>query len=289
MHELYCAGHLFEAAVAYHKATGKRKLLDVAIKFADLICDTFAPGKKATAPGHQEIELALMKLHQATGNRRYLETAKFFVDQRGHSERQRHYGTYSQDHIPFVKQEKGVGHSVRAGYLYCAATDIAAQDLDKAYANTLFRLWDNIVGTKTYITGGIGQPGGPEGFANDYELGNSCYAETCSGIAFAMWNHRLHQMTGESKYADLVERTFLNNMLSSLSAEGDKHYYTNPLTTNGRERWEWPGHDCACCPSNLVRVISSISGYTYSHIHVESGTVEHPNETRQVILSKTNV
>ncbi len=265
MHELYCAGHLIEAAVAYHRATGKRKLLDVAIRFADLICDTFAPEKKTAAPGHQEIELALMKLYRVTGKQRYMDTAKFFVDQRGRAEGRGLYGTYSQDHIPFVQQEEGVGHSVRAGYLYCAATDIAALNHDESYANALHRVWDNIVNKKTYLTGGIGQPGGPEGFAGDYELGNSCYAETCSGIAFAMWNHRLHQMTGESKYADLMERTFLNNMLSSLSAEGDRHYYTNPLTTGGRERWHWPGHDCACCPSNLVRVISSISGYTYSH------------------------
>ena len=148
--------------------------------------------------------------------------------------------------------------------------------------------------TKTYLTAGIGQPGGPEGFAGDYELGNNCYAETCSGIAFAMWNHRLHQLTGESKYADLMERTFLNNMLSSLSAEGDRHYYTNPLTTNGRERWHWPGHDCACCPSNLVRVISSIGGYAYTHnddtINVNQylaseGTIELANQ--QVTLVQT--
>jgi len=264
-HELYCAGHLIEAAVAYHQATGKRKLLDVASRFANLICDTFAPGKRTDAPGHQEIELALTKLYRVTGHQRYLDTAKFFVDQRGQPERDRLYGKYSQDHIPFVQQEKGVGHSVRAGYLFCAATNIAMLNRDESYANALHRLWDNIVNTKTYLTGGIGQPGGPEGFAGDYQLGNSCYAETCSGIAFAMWNHRLHQMTGESKYADLTERTFLNNMLSSLSAEGDRHYYTNPLTTGGRERWHWPGHDCACCPSNLVRVISSISGYAYSH------------------------
>ena len=155
-------------------------------------------------------------------------------------------------------------------------------------------MWHNITNSKTYITGGIGQPGGPEGFANDYELGNGCYAETCSGIAFAMWNHRLHQMTGESKYVDLVERTFLNNMLSSLSAVGDRHYYTNPLTTGGRERWKWPGHDCACCPSNLVRVISSIGGYAYSHNddtinvnqYLESvGTVKLPDNT--VTLTQT--
>ncbi len=264
-HELYCAGHMIEGAVAYYEATGKRKLLDVAIRFADLICDTFGPGKKAAAPGHQEIELALMRLYRLTGKKRYRDTAKFFVDQRGHPDRDRHYGTYSQDHIPFVRQETGVGHSVRAGYLYCAATDIAAANRDEAYANALHRIWDNIVNRKTYLTGGIGQPGGPEGFAGDYQLGNNCYAETCSGIAFTMWNHRLHQLTGESKYADLIERTLLNNMLSSLSAEGDCHYYTNPLSTGGRERWKWPGHDCACCPSNLVRVISSIGGYAYSH------------------------
>ncbi len=272
MHELYCAGHLFEAGVAYYEATGKRRLLDVALKFADLICDTFGPGKKTNPPGHQEIELALMKLYDLTGAHRYMATAKFFIDQRGHSEGRGLYGTYSQDHVPFVDQETGVGHSVRAGYLYCGAMDVARVNHDEAYANALFRVWDNVVNAKTYLTGGIGQPGGPEGFANDYELANSCYAETCSGIAFALWNHRLHEMTGQSKYLDLVERTLLNNMLSALSFEGDKHYYTNPLTTHGRSRWEWPGHDCACCPSNLVRVIASIGGtvYTQSYdtIHV---------------------
>ena len=164
-----------------------------------------------------------------------------------------------------MEQENGVGHSVRAGYLYCAATDIARLEHDEAYANALFRIWDNVTSRKMYLTGGLGQPGGPEGFAGDYELGNGCYAETCSGIAFAMWNHRLHLLTGESKYADLIERTFYNNMLSALSAEGDRHYYTNPLETGGRQRWPGPGHDCACCPSNLVRVISSIGGYAYSH------------------------
>ncbi|MEM7478207.1 MAG: beta-L-arabinofuranosidase domain-containing protein, partial [Planctomycetota bacterium] len=268
MHELYCAGHLIEAAIAYRNATGKDKLFRVATRFADLICETFGRGKLETAPGHQEIELALVKLYEATKNPRYLETAKFFVDQRGNSgrgdERRRLYGTYSQDHMPLVEQEEGVGHSVRAGYLFCAATDLARMNKDDAYANAMFRLWDNIVNKKLYLTGGIGQPGGPEGFAGNYQLGNGCYAETCSGIAFVMWNHRLHLMTGEAKYADLIERTLYNNMLSALSQEGRTHYYTNPLTTNGRQRWEWPGHDCACCPSNLVRLISSIGEYMYS-------------------------
>ena len=264
MHELYCAGHLIEAAIAYQQATGKRKLLDVAIRFADLICDTFGTQGRNEAPGHQEIELALFRLFDLTGERRYLKTARFFIDQRGSTGRKQRYGTYSQDHKPFVEQENGVGHSVRAGYLYCAATDIAMRDRDEAYANALYRIWDNVTNRKMYLTGGLGQPGGPEGFAGDYELGNGCYAETCSGIAFAMWNHRLHLMTGESKYADLIERTFYNNMLSALSVKGDRHYYTNPLETGGRERWPWPGHDCACCPSNLVRVISAISGYAYS-------------------------
>ena len=264
MHELYCAGHLIEAAIAYKQATGKRKLLDVAIRFADLICDTFGPDGRSDAPGHQEIEMALFRLFDVTGERRYLNTARFFIDQRGKAGRKQRYGTYSQDHKPFIEQESGVGHSVRAGYLYCAATDIARRERDESYANALFRIWDNITNRKMYLTGGIGQPGGPEGFAGDYELGNGCYAETCSGIAFSMWNHRLHLMTGESKYADLIERTFYNNMLSALSVEGDRHYYTNPLETGGRERWPWPGHDCACCPSNLVRVISAISGYAYS-------------------------
>jgi uncharacterized protein len=265
MHELYCAGHLFEGAVAYYQATGKRKLLDVAVRFANLICDTFGPGKLPHPPGHQEIELALVKLYQVTGHQRYLDTAKFFIDQRGHHEGRGIYGTYSQDHIPFIEQEKGVGHSVRAGYLYCGAIDVAMLNHDEAYGNALTRIWDNVASTKTYLTGGLGQPGGPEGFTDDYLLGNSCYAETCSGIAYVMWNQRWHRMTGQSKFVDLVERTLLNNTLSSLSRDGKKHFYTNPLTTNGRERWEWPGHDCACCPSNLVRVISTVGGYAYSH------------------------
>jgi len=156
---------------------------------------------------------------------------------------------------------------VRAGYLYCGAMDVAMLNHDEAYGNALTRIWDNVVNTKTYLTGGLGQPGGPEGFTDDYLLGNGCYAETCSGIAYVMWNERWHRMTGQGKYLDLVERTLLNNTLSSLSRDGKKHFYTNPLTTNGRERWEWPGHDCACCPSNLVRVISTVGGYVYSHTH----------------------
>ncbi len=265
MHELYCAGHLIEGAVAYYHATGKRQLLDVAIKFADHIDSVFGPGKKTHPPGHQEIELALMKLYEVTGRQKYMDLAKFFIDQRGRGDGRNLYGTYSQDHIPFIRQEKGVGHSVRAGYMYIAATDIAMVNRDEAYGNALFRLWDNIANTKTYLTGGIGQPGGPEGFAGDYQLGNNCYAETCSGIAFAMWNHRLHLMTGEGKYLDIMERTLLNNVLSSLSQDGKRHYYTNPLSHNGHQRWEWPGHDCACCPSNLVRIIASIGGYIYTH------------------------
>jgi len=289
MHELYCAGHLIEAAIAYKQATGKRKLLDVAIRFADLICDTFGPRGRNDAPGHQEIELALFRLFDLTKDSRYLKTARFFIDQRGDSGRQQRYGTYSQDHRPFVEQENGVGHSVRAGYLYCAATDIAMRERDEAYANTLFRVWDNVTNRKMYLTGGIGQPGGPEGFAGDYELGNGCYAETCSGIAFAMWNHRLHMMTGESKYADLIERTFYNNMLSSLSVEGDRHYYTNPLETGGRERWPWPGHDCACCPSNLVRVISAISGYAYSQSENTVRVNQYLNSRGELLVGDNTV
>lgn len=272
MHELYCAGHLIEGAIAYYQATGKRKLLDVAIRFVDHIDATFGPGKKTNPPGHQGIELALMKLYHLTGEQKYMDLARFFIDQRGRGEGRNLYGTYSQDHIPFIRQEKGVGHSVRAGYMYIAATDIAMVNHDEAYGDALFRLWDNITNTKTYLTGGIGQPGGPEGFAGDYQLGNNCYAETCSGIAFINWNHRLHLMTGESRHMDIVERTLLNNVLSSLSQCGTKHYYTNPLSHNGHQRWEWPGHDCACCPSNLVRVFASLGDYVYTHradsIHV---------------------
>ncbi len=263
-HELYCAGHLIEGAIAYAETTGDNQILDVAIDFADYICEEFGPGKRLDPPGHQEIELALVKLYRKTGDEKYLNTAKFFIDERGNSGGHNLYGTYSQDHVPFVDQEEGVGHSVRAMYMYCGATDIAMILKDEAYANAVLRLWDNIVAKKTYITGGIGQPGGPEGFMGDYELGNNSYCETCSGIAFALWNHRLYQMSGDAKHLDCMERTLLNNMLGSLSQGGNEHFYTNPLITHsGRLRWEWPSHDCACCPSNLVRVIASIGGYAY--------------------------
>ncbi len=264
MHELYCAGHLFEAAAAYYTATGKRRLLDVALRFADYLCETFGPDKIDIPPGHQEVELALMQLYHLTDRQRYMDLAKFFIDQRGRSLKGGR-AAYHQSHQPFVEQEKGVGHSVRAGYMYCAAADIAMVNHDEAYGRAMERLWDNITNTKTYLTGGIGQPGGPEGFAGDYQLGNDCYAETCSGIAFAMWNHRLHLMSGESRYIDSMERTFYNNTLSSLSICGTEHYYTNPLMTDGRKRWGWPDHDCACCPSSLVRTIASIGGYVYTH------------------------
>ncbi len=265
MHELYCAGHLIEGAIAYYETTGKRELLDVAIRFADLIDDTFGPGKRTSPPGHQQIELALMKLFHLTGEQKYMDLSKFFVDQRGRHEGRSSYGTYSQDHVPFVEQEKGVGHSVRAGYLFIGATDIAMVNHDESYANALFRLWDNITNTKTYLTGGIGQPGGPEGFSGDYQLGNNCYAETCSGLAFARWNHRLHLMTGEAWYLDIVERTLYNNVLSALSHDGRTHYYTNPLSHNGHRRWEWPGHDTACCPPSLARALATIGGYFYTY------------------------
>jgi DUF1680 family protein len=265
-HELYCAGHLMEAAVAYHEATGKRKLLDVAIRLADYIDSVFGPGKRCDPPGHEEVEIGLVRLYRATGERRYLALAKFFLDQRGRAEGHKLSGPYGQDHKPVVEQSEAVGHAVRAGYLYSAMADIAALTGDEAYRRAIDRLWENVVGRKLYITGSVGARHEGEAFGADYELPNaSAYNETCAAVANALWNHRLFLLEGDAKYLDVLERVIYNGFLSGVSLEGDRFFYPNPLAADRRgcERQAWFG--CACCPTNVVRFVPSVPGYAYAH------------------------
>ncbi|MBN2180921.1 MAG: glycoside hydrolase family 127 protein [Sedimentisphaerales bacterium] len=263
-HELYCVGHMYEAAVAYFQATGKRSLLDVAVKNADLICEVFGPGKRREPPGHQEIEIGLVKLYRQTGNEKYLQAAKFFLDERGRPDGHGLYGPYSQDHMPVVEQNEAVGHSVRAAYMYTSMADVAALTGQDDYTKALNSIWENVAGKKLYITGGIGAQGGGEGFGGNYELPNiKAYCETCAAIANAFWNHRMFLLTGESKYIDVLERVIYNGFLSGVSMKGDKFFYPNPLESfHGTSRSPWFG--CACCPSNVVRFVPSIPGYAYA-------------------------
>ncbi len=263
-HELYCAGHFFEAAVAYYQATGKRKILDVAIRLADYIDSVFGPDKKHDVPGHEEIEMGLVKLYGVTGNERYLKIAKFFLDERGQSERREIYGEYCQDHKPVVEQDAAVGHAVRAGYLYSGMADVAALMGDASYIQALRRIWQDVVTKKLYITGGVGARGGGESFGEDYELPNkTAYCETCAAIANAMWNHRMFLLHGDAKYIDVLERVIYNGFLSGISLSGDKFFYPNPLASDGDyERSPW--FDCACCPVNIVRFVPSLPGYAYA-------------------------
>ena len=265
MHELYCAGHLFEAAVAHYQATTKRSLLDVAIKLADHIESVFGPGKRHDVPGHQEIEIGLVKLASVTGDDRYSDLAKFFLDQRGRAQGRESYGPYCQDHKPVIEQTKPVGHAVRAMYQYCAMADVAALRDDESYLNALDNLWRNEVETKLYLTGGVGARRRGEAFGGDYELPNAtAYNETCAAIGNAMWNHRMNLLHGDAKYVDVLERIIYNGFLSGVSLSGDRFFYPNPLESDGEyHRSEW--FNTSCCPVNVVRFVPSIAGYVYAH------------------------
>ncbi|MCX6301084.1 MAG: glycoside hydrolase family 127 protein [Bacteroidia bacterium] len=258
-HELYNLGHLYEAAVAHYQATGKRTLLDIALKSADLVNKDFGWDRIKVYPGHQVIEMGLVKLYRTTGDRKYLDLAKFFLDIRGPKG-----DSYNQARIKPVDQTEAVGHSVRATYMYSGMADIAAIEKDKAYLNAITRIWEDIVFRKMYITGGIGATGGNEGFAEPYVLPNmSAYCETCASIGDIFTNHRLFLLHGESKYIDILEKTLYNSMLSGVSLSADRFFYPNPLESNGQhERSAWFG--CACCPSNIARFVPAIPGYIYA-------------------------
>ena len=261
-HELYNLGHFYEAATAYYQATGKRKILDIAVKSADLVDRDFGYGKIENWPGHQEIEIGLVKLYRVTGEKRYLDLAKFFLDIRGKGIGEKK--TYNQSHLPVVEQTEAVGHSVRAAYMWTGMADVAALTGDQAYIAAISKIWEDVVYKKLYITGGIGAEGGHEGFGGPYELPNErAYCETCAAIANVFWNHRMFLMTGDAKYIDVLERSLYNNVLSGVSLSGDRFFYPNPLQSNGQhERSEWFG--CACCPSNISRFIPSMPNYIYA-------------------------
>lgn len=290
-HELYNMGHLYEAAVAHFQATGKRTLLDVALKNADLINNTFGWGKLEIYPGHQEIEIGLVKLYRVTGEKKYLDLAKFFLDVRGPGGWE-----YNQAHLKVIDQKEPVGHAVRAMYMFSGMADVAALTGDTAYLLAIDRIWENVVTKKMYITGGIGQTGGNEGFGPDYDLPNmSAYCETCASIAEVFLNHRLFLLHGDSKYIDIMERVMYNALLSGVSLTGDLFFYDNPLESSGQhERQAWFG--CACCPSNISRFLPSVPGYIYAHegddiyvnLFIESETSFETPKGKFTLTQKSN-
>jgi uncharacterized protein len=270
-HEDYCAGHLIEAAVAYYRTTGKRKLLDVAIRLADHIDNTFRVPNRHWVSGHEEIELALMKLYHLTGNERYLKLAGWYLEQRG-----RGYGKgalwepgknlgYCQDQLPVKEQRQITGHAVRAMYLYSGAADVAAATGDSGYMTAMKAVWEDVVYRNMYLTGGIGSSGDNEGFTQDYDLPNEqAYCETCASCGMVFWNQRMAQLTGESKYIDVLERSLYNGALDGLSLSGDRFFYGNPLAATSsleKGRREWFG--TACCPANIARLVASLGSYVY--------------------------
>ena len=274
-HELYNAGHMYEAAVAYFQATGKTAFLDVALKNADLLVQTFGPDKRRDYPGHQEVEIGLAKLYRVTGNRDYLELAKFFLDMRGREQAGEPYadGTpfaiynrkpYMQAHKPVLEQEEAVGHAVRASYMYTGMADVAALGGYPEYISAIDRLWEDVVFKKLYLTGGIGARHTTEAFGDAYELPNeTAYTETCAAVGNVFWNLRMFLLHGEAKYIDVLERTLYNGALSGVSLEGDRFFYQNPLASDGRlVRSPW--FEVSCCPGNITRFLPSVPGYIYA-------------------------
>ncbi len=277
-HELYNVGHMYEAAVAHYLATGKKNFLTIALKSADFIDSVFGKNKKRDIPGHQEIEMGLVKLYRVTGEERYLNLAKFFLDERGHYHGREAYNLfdivgYSQDHLPVVEQTEVVGHAVRAVYMYAGMADVAALTGDQAYIKALDALWRDLIVGKMYLTGGIGSSHHGESFGKAYDLPNAtAYNETCAAIADIFWNHRMFLLHGDAKYHDVLERTLYNGFLSGVSLSGDTFFYANPLASNGQ--WKFnvnvaatrsPWFDCSCCPPNVARLLSSLPGYIYAH------------------------
>lgn len=258
-HELYNSGHLYESAAAYFEATGKRTLLNIALKNADLLVRDFGPGKLRIYPGHQIVEIGLVRLYRITGNQKYLDLAKFFLDVRGPKG-----DAYNQANARVVDQKTAVGHAVRATYMYTGMADVAALTGDQNYLNAIDKIWEDVVYKKLYITGGIGATGNGEAFGEAYQLPNmSAYAETCAAIANIYWNSRMFQLHGDAKYMDVLERTLYNGLLSGVSLSGDRFFYPNPLASmHQHQRSAW--FSCACCISNMTRFLPSVPGYVYA-------------------------
>ena len=277
-HELYNAGHMYEAAAAHFLATKKRNLLNIAIKNADLVCSVFGSDKRHVAPGHEIVEMGLVKLYRITGKREYLATAKFFIDERGRfkgydsaSKDSWKNGSYWQDNKPVIKMEEAVGHAVRAGYLYSAVADIAALTGDDSLLKAIDKIWNNVVEKKIYVQGSVGAIGDGERYGDNYELPNgTAYNETCAAIANVYWNHRMFLLHGDSKYIDLLEKILYNGLISGIGLDGKSFFYTNAMEIKNsfshkdmeaaRSGW----FECSCCPTNLARLIPSIPGYIYA-------------------------
>ncbi|CAN5542597.1 glycoside hydrolase family 127 protein [soil metagenome] len=277
-HELYNSGHLYEAAAAHFQATGKRNLLDIALKNADLVCSVFGPGKRHVAPGHEVVEMGLVKLYRITGKKEFLATAKDFIEERGHfagydpkNKDPFKNGSYWQDHIPVVEQNEAIGHAVRAGYLYSAMADVAALTGDAKLLKAVDTIWNNMVSKKFYVQGSIGAVGDGERFGDNYDLPNStAYNETCAAIANVYWNHRMFLLHGDSKYIDVLEKSLYNGLISGVGMDGKSFFYTNAMEIKnyvhhkdmeaGRSGW----FPCSCCPTNVVRLIPSVTGYAYA-------------------------
>src|SRR5260221_5246318 len=309
-HELYNVGHLHEAAAAHYLATGKRTLLDIALKNADLVCSVFGHAKKHVAPGHEVIEMGLVKLYRITGKKEYLETAKYFIEERGHfkgydstSSDPWKNGAYWQDHKPLVDQDEGIGHAVRAGYLYAAVADVAALTGDQQFVQAIDRIWNNVVEKKMYVQGGVGAIGDGERFGNNYELPNAtAYNETCAAIANVFWDQRMFQLHGDAKYVDILERSLYNGLPSRVWMDGKRFFYTNAMEIKNHfnhkdkeaERSGW--FPCSCCPTNVVRLIPSVPGYVYGktnndlyvNLFISSNTKLNVNKKDIQVIQENN-
>lgn len=276
-HELYNSGHMFEAAAAHYLATGEKNFLNIALKNADLLVTTFGPGKRHVAPGHEIVEMGLVRLYRITGKKDYLDLAKFFIDERGHRQYDKtssdewKNGMYWQDNEPVTEQDEAEGHAVRAMYLYSGMADVAALTGDKEYLEAIDRLWNNMVSKKIYVQGGIGAVPGGERFGADYELpNNTAYNETCASIGEVFWNQRMFLLHGDSKYIDLLEKVLYNGLISGVGLDGKSFFYTNamqvtdgfthPALEPGRSGW----FECSCCPTNMARFLPSLPGYIYA-------------------------
>jgi DUF1680 family protein len=299
-HELYNSGHLFEAASAHYQATGKRNFLDIALKNADLLDQVFGPGKRNDAPGHEIVEMGLVKLYRITKEEKYLKLAKFFIDSRGKDNDPKK--VYSQDHKPVIQQDEAVGHAVRAGYLYTGVADVAALTGNAEYLSAIDKIWENMVSKKLYITGGIGARHRGEAFGDNYELPNlTAYNETCAAIANVYWNYRMFLLHGDSKYIDVLERSLYNGVISGIGLDGKNFFYPNPLECDlhfkfnrGETLDRQPWFDCSCCPTNICRFLPSVPGYIYAqgenslfvNLFVQSSSTILLNKKDKVTLSQ---